>query len=69
MSEAITPTRPNVTRTGQRRVACDGPADSKHPRVYLTMVDDTHGQPVQVVCPYCGKPFVFDATLPANNHH
>lgn len=44
------------------RVACDGPAFSKHPRVYLTMVDDAAGKPVDVVCPYCSRVFVYGGT-------
>jgi uncharacterized Zn-finger protein len=43
------------------RVACDGPQFSKHPRVYLTMVDDAAGKPSFVVCPYCSRVYLYDA--------
>lgn len=39
-----------IVETNQKRVACDGPEFSKHPRVYLTMGDDN-----TVVCPYCSR--------------
>lgn len=61
MTEAITPTNPQTTLSHALRVACDGPATSKHPRVYLTMVDDKDGKPVHVVCPYCSHVFVYEA--------
>ena len=76
MSEAITPSlkpaafKGETTRTGSLRVTCSGPAFSKHPQVYLTMVDDAHGHPVHVVCPYCSHTFEFDSTLakPGSHH-
>lgn len=48
-----------TTATNQLRIACDGPATSKHPRVYLTMVDDENGNPSHVVCPYCSKTYIY----------
>lgn len=63
MSEPIVPRNEETVVTGERRVACDGPAFSKHPRVYLTMVDDINGAPASVVCPYCSRVFRFDAAL------
>ena len=69
MSEAITTNlkpaafKGEVTRTGSLRVTCSGPVFSKHPQVYLTMVDDAAGHPTHVVCPYCSHTFVFDASL------
>ena len=45
--------------TTQKRVQCDGPEHSKHPRVYLTMVDDENGNPTHVVCPYCSRTYVY----------
>lgn len=72
MSEAIAPkNKTEVIPTGSLRVACDGPAFSKHPRVYLTMVDNAQGQPVDVVCPYCSRVYVYDAKQAAGSpsHH
>lgn len=64
MSEPITTAhKDDVVHTGERRVVCDGPAFSKHPRVYLTMVDNAKGQPDHVVCPYCSRSFLYDAAL------
>jgi len=51
--------KPETEATNNVRVACDGPSFSKHPRVYLTMVDDENGKPSHVVCPYCSKTFVY----------
>lgn len=45
--------------TTEKRVKCDGPDFSPHPRVYLTMVDDENGKASHVVCPYCSKTFVY----------
>ncbi|MFZ2620227.1 MAG: zinc-finger domain-containing protein [Alphaproteobacteria bacterium] len=60
MSEAICiTTKDDVTPTTHRRVVCDGPVGSRHPRVYLTMVDDLAGKPSHVVCPYCSKVFKY----------
>lgn len=69
MSEPIAATpkpatyTPEVTPTGQTKVVCDGPVFSRHPRVYLAMVDDRRGRPTQVVCPYCSHIFKFDDRL------
>jgi uncharacterized Zn-finger protein len=41
-----------VVFTAQPRVACDGPVDGKHPRVFLTLTHEGY-----VVCPYCSKVF------------
>ena len=49
----------DVVTTDKLRVACDGPVFSKHPRVYLIMVDDEQGQPHEVVCPYCSRVHVY----------
>lgn len=76
MSEAITTDlkpaafKGETTRTGHLRVVCSGPAFSKHPKVYLTMVDDAQGRPAHVVCPYCSHTFDYDATLakPGSHH-
>ena len=64
MSEAITPAaKADHTRTGQRRVACGGPVFGRHPRVWLTMVDDAKGHPSHVVCPYCSHVFEYDEKM------
>lgn len=76
MSEAISPAlkpaafKGETTRTGAMRVVCSGPVFSKHPKVYLTMVDDAKGNPSFVVCPYCSHTFDFDAALakPGSHH-
>lgn len=68
MAEPITPTNPQTTVTHQRRVVCDGPTTSKHPRVYLTMVDDAHGNPTHVVCPYCSHVFTYEASTTLETH-
>jgi uncharacterized Zn-finger protein len=59
-----------LTRTGHRRVACSGPASGRHPKVYLTMVDDAYGNPSHVVCPYCSHTFEYDPALakPGSHH-
>lgn len=62
MAEPITPTNPQTTLVHQRRVMCNGPATGKHPRVYLTMVDDAQGNPTHVVCPYCSQVFTYEAS-------
>lgn len=49
----------DVVVTNQLRVACDGPAEGRHPRVFLTIEDDADGQPDQVVCPYCSRVFKY----------
>lgn len=70
MSEPIAPvSKQDVVVTGELRVACDGPAFSKHPRVYLTMVDDAQGRPADVVCPYCSRVFKYDASLAKGGGH
>lgn len=77
MSEAITPTlkpaafKGETTRTGSLKVVCSGPSFSRHPQVYLTMVDDAQGHPSHVVCPYCSHTFVHEASLatPGHGHH
>ncbi len=62
MAEPITTAhKPEITHTGQLRVACGGPAQGRHPKVYLTMVDDAQGKPHHVVCPYCSHTFIYDA--------
>ncbi|NBV54150.1 MAG: zinc-finger domain-containing protein [Proteobacteria bacterium] len=74
MAEPITPqTAPaqsNPVQTGQMRVACGGPAHGRHPKVFLTMVDDKNGKPSHVVCPYCSQAFHYNPTLATKtNHH
>lgn len=70
MAEAILPVeKEDIVVTGELRVACDGPVFSKHPRVYLTMVDDAHGKPDNVVCPYCSRVFQFNPTLVKHGDH
>lgn len=69
MSEAITPLNTETVTTGHKRVACDGPTFSKHPRVYLTMVDDAQGQPTNVVCPYCSRVYVYNPEEAAHDAH
>lgn len=75
MAEPIAPTgkpqayQPQVTRTGNLRVTCGGPASGRHPKVFLTMVDDAAGNPHHVVCPYCSHVFEFDARLPRTDSH
>ena len=60
MSEPIDFTdKKDVIPTKDKRVMCDGPEHDRHPRVYLTMVDNEQGQPVGVVCPYCSRTFKF----------
>lgn len=64
MSEPIAiGSKVETVQVGTLKVACDGPSFSKHPRVYLTMVDDAKGRPVDVVCPYCSRVFVYGAAL------
>jgi len=64
MAEPITPTnKPDVTKVGQQRVACGGPSHGRHPKVFLSMVDDAKGQPSHVVCPYCSHTFVYEPKL------
>lgn len=69
MSEAITPHNAETVTTPHKRVACDGPAFSKHPRVYLTMVDDAQGNPTSVVCPYCSRVFLYSADEGVHDGH
>ena len=59
MSEVIQPNGDDVVVTDQLRVVCDGPVHGRHPRVYLTMVDDEDGVPTSVTCPYCSKVFKY----------
>ncbi len=69
MSEAITVAEKTaIIRTGERRVACGGPASGRHPKVFLTMVDDTKGQPSHVVCPYCSQVFQYDKSMSKPGH-
>lgn len=59
MSEAIKATTEEVVIISEKRVACDGPEFSKHPRVFLT-VDG--GKKDEVVCPYCGRIYKYKAS-------
>lgn len=71
MSEPIAPAaKYEITETGHKRVVCSGPSFSRHPSVYLTMVDDPQGRPQNVVCPYCSHVFVYKAHLavPESGH-
>lgn len=64
MSEPIATTnKQSEVKTGEKRVACNGPAFGKHPRVFLTMVDNARGEADHVVCPYCSQVFRYDAKL------
>mgnify|MGYP002777545682 FL=1 len=63
-----TPAQPavgaEVMTVTRRKVHCDGPEFSKHPRIYLTIGPDG-----QVVCPYCSRQFVLAAgTTMADEH-
>lgn len=69
MSEPITPHNAETVATPHKRVACDGPTFSKHPRVYLTMVDDAAGNPASVVCPYCSRVFLYAPNEDAADTH
>ncbi len=40
-----------------RHISCDG-GELGHPKVYLDI-----GNTNRVVCPYCGKEFIYDAKL------
>ncbi|MCP5405576.1 MAG: zinc-finger domain-containing protein [Pseudomonadaceae bacterium] len=59
MSEPIVPVNVETVVVHGRKVVCDGPEGGRHPRVYLTMVDDAAGKPDHVVCPYCSRVFRF----------
>jgi uncharacterized Zn-finger protein len=70
MAEPILATeKEDVVISGQRKVVCDGPSFSKHPRVFLTMVDDAKGKPSHVVCPYCSRTFKYNEKLADTNHN
>jgi uncharacterized Zn-finger protein len=61
MSEPIqTTNKSDTTMVGERRVACGGPSWGRHPKVFLTMVDNEQGIPSHVVCPYCSHTFIFN---------
>ncbi len=62
MSEIIqVAKKEDIVMATQKQVVCDGTAKSKHPRVYLTMVDDENGIPQNVVCPYCSRVFRYQS--------
>lgn len=42
--------------SSDHRVACDGPEDGRHPRVFLEVKKKG-----QVYCPYCSRQFVYKA--------
>jgi len=46
---------PETVFTEKRKVACDGPEFSRHPRIYLNMAADN-----QIFCPYCSRLFKYD---------
>ncbi len=46
-----------------RKVACDGPEFSKHPRVYLTI-----GTEGEIFCPYCSRHFILAANAQDEAH-
>jgi len=52
MAEPIKATNKDITEVTTKKVHCDGPEFSKHPRVYLNMGDEN-----TVVCPYCSHVF------------
>jgi uncharacterized Zn-finger protein len=48
----------------QKRIACDGGGGALgHPRVYLTIYEETH----QVICPYCSRTYILEEG--AQHHH
>ncbi len=49
----------DVIYTTETRVACGGPAEGPHPKVYLTLEKADNGE-VEVVCPYCSRIFRHD---------
>ncbi len=51
----------NVTTS---KLACDGDAESGHPRVFLTMTSSG-----TVDCPYCGRHFVLDKNAHSVDAH
>lgn len=53
-SQISTPDQPEIVKTSDKRVACDGSeAELGHPRVYLTMAAEG-----SVDCPYCDRRFI-----------
>ena len=46
-----------------RKVACDGPEFSKHPRVFLTI-----GPEGEIFCPYCSRHFILKADAQDEAH-
>ena len=55
--------KPDVIYISSSKVACDGDAESAHPRVYLTV--NTHGT---VDCPYCGKHYELEKGAKTDAH-
>ena len=58
----------DITVVDAVKVVCDGPGFSRHPRVFLTMVDDAQGKPDHVVCPYCSHVFKFSGKAVSAAH-
>lgn len=61
MAEPIAATNAETIRTSNKKVWCDGPEFSKHPRIYLTTEDNLQHT---VVCPYCSRTFIHDPKAP-----
>jgi len=58
MNTQETPQTPEIIKTSKRRVCCNGGGGALgHPAIYLDM-----GEKSEVVCPYCSRTFVFDAS-------
>lgn len=51
MAEKITPSQKESILVNDQKAICDGPEESKHPRVFLKFEES------QVTCPYCGNDF------------
>jgi uncharacterized Zn-finger protein len=56
----------DIKIVGTLEVDCDGDSGSVkgHPRVYLNMENKD-----KVVCPYCGRTFIYDASKKEAAHH
>ncbi len=51
MAEKITPHQKDSILVNNIKAVCNGPKESKHPKVYLKFENK------QVTCPYCGNDF------------
>ena len=50
--------------THNDKVVCQGDKGSEHPKIYLVREKNSN----LVLCPYCGKEFVFSHNI-GNDHH